>query len=190
VQDHVGVAANPRGEPSLTSRVGEISTLFESMAPHLRSVYSGRLVAQFGTSHPDYRVPSYDYIGITLDHHELDPGAFRTVIGSNLDHLAEAAHASGTKWMVAETYFYWSSVADPSRARPHEQKAGEIAEWEDADEVAQLRDLQDDYFRISLEEYAARAGGSGYTACGWLMPGVEISGSPAETVLQEFFAGR
>ena len=192
VQDRVGIAVNPRGEPSLTSRVGEISTLFESMAPHLRSVYSGRLVAHFGTSHPDYRVPSYDYIGITLDHHKLDPGTFRTVVGANLDHVAAAARASGTKWMVEETYFFWSEVADPEQTgnRPHERKAGEIGEWEDADEVAQLRDLQDDYFRISLEEYAARAGGSGYDAGGWLMPGIEISGSPAETVLQEFFAGR
>ena len=192
VQDPVGVAVNPRGEPSLTSRVGEISTLFESMAPHLRSVYSGRLVAHFGTSHPDYRVPSYDYIGITLDHYMLDPGTFRTVVGSNLDHVAAAARASGTKWMVEETYFYWSEVADPwlTGNRPNERKAGEIGEWEDADEVARLRDLQDDYFRISLEEYAARAGGSGYAAGGWLMPGIEISGSPAETVLQEFFAGR
>ncbi len=192
VQDRVGIAVNPRGEPSLTSRVGEISTLFESMAPHLRSVYSGRLVAHFGTSHPDYRVPSYDYIGITLDHYMLDPSAFRTVIGSNLDHVAAAASASGTKWMVEETYFYWSEVADPwlTGNRPNERKAGEIGEWEDADEVARLRDLQDDYFRISLEEYAARAGGSGYAAGGWLMPGIEISGSPAETVLQEFFAGR
>ncbi len=35
-----------------------------------------------------------------------------------------------------------------------------------------------------------RDGGFGYAAGGWPMPSVEISGSPAEAVLQTFFVGR
>ena len=137
-------------------------------APRLLELYSGKLIAHFGTSHPDYFVPSYDYIGITLDHHRLDLDAFRTVIGANLDHLVKAARASEAAWLVAETYFFWSEVADPYREgnHPHERKSGEIGEWEDHDEVARLRDLQDDYFRVSLQEYGSRIGGRGMTRVG------------------------
>jgi hypothetical protein len=97
-----------------------------------------------------------------------------------------------------ETYFYWSHIADPNRATDWDTggasldriEAGDVAEWEDQEEVALLRDLQDDYFRIALDEYSALQGGSWFDSGGWIQPGQEIAGSAAETVLSDFFRNR
>ena len=86
-------------------------TWFEMLAPSLRSVFTGSLIANFDTPHPDYRVPSYDLVGITLDHYELDLKAFRTTTSAGLGSLLAAANASGIDWLVCETYYYWSESA-------------------------------------------------------------------------------
>ena len=110
---------------------------------------------------------------------------------AGLNSLVTSASASGIGWRVVETYFYWSEIADPyAQDDLNSIEAGDVAEWEDQELVARLRDLQDDYFRIALEEYGALSGGRGFDSGGWINPGVEIGGSPAEAVIREFFAGR
>ena len=80
-------------------------------------------------------------------------------------------------------------------SRPEAENAwhvgvGSIAEWEDPIAVERLRELQDDYFRIALDEYSALQGGISFDAGGWINPGQEIGGSAAETVLSDFFSNR
>ena len=190
---------DPEGDPALTARSALMSTWLETMAPELRGVFSGRLVAHFGTPHPGNLVPSYDLVGQTLDHHRTtDLDAFRALTAASLNSTSTSASRSGISWGVVETYFYWSEIADPGRATDWDTggasldriEAGDVAEWEDQEEVALLRDLQDDYFRIALDEYSALQGGSWFDAGGWINPGVEIAGSAAETVLSDFFRNR
>ncbi len=190
---------DPEGDPALTARSALMSTWLETMAPELRGVFSGRLVAHFGTPHPGNLVPSYDPVGVTLDHHRVtDLDAFRALTAASLNSTSTSASRSGISWGVVETYFYWSHIANPSRATDWDTggasldriEAGDVAEWEDQEEVALLRDLQDDYFRIALDEYSALQGGSWFDAGGWINPGVEIAGSAAETVLSDFFRNR
>jgi hypothetical protein len=183
---------DPEGDPALTARSALMSTWLETMAPELRGVFSGRLVAHFGTAHPGNLVPSYDLVGVTLDHHRvIDLDAFRALTAASLNFTSTSASRSGISWGVVETYFYWSGIADPYMQENLDSiEAGDVAAWEDQDEVALLRDLQDDYFRIALDEYSALQGGSMFDAGGWINPGVEIGGSAAETVLSDFFSNR
>ncbi len=190
---------DPEGDPALTARSALMSTWLETMAPELRGVFSGRLVAHFGTPHPGNLVPSYDLVGQTLDHHRTtDLDAFRALTAASLNSTSTSASRSGISWGVVETYFYWSHIANPSRATDWDTggasldriEAGDVAEWEDQEEVALLRDLQDDYFRIALDEYSALQGGSWFDSGGWINPGVELGGSAAETVLSDFFRNR
>jgi hypothetical protein len=183
---------DPEGDPALTARSALMSTWLETMAPELRGVFSGRLVAHFGTAHPGNLVPSYDLVGVTLDHYRvIDLDAFRALTAASLNFTSTSASRSGISWGVVETYFYWSGIADPYMQENLDSiEAGDVAAWEDQDEVALLRDLQDDYFRIALDEYSALQGGSMFDAGGWINPGVEISGSAAETVLSDFFSNR
>ncbi|MBC8195516.1 MAG: hypothetical protein ISR43_00815 [Acidimicrobiia bacterium] len=183
---------DPTLDPNLVNRVSLISEWLENMAPSLRDAFSGQLVAHFGTPHTGYRVPSCDIVGTTLDHYEIeDLDVFRSMTSAGLNSLVTSASASGIGWRVVETYFYWSEIADPyAQDDLNSIEAGDVAEWEDQELVARLRDLQDDYFRIALEEYGALSGGRGFDSGGWINPGVEIGGSPAEAVIREFFAGR
>ena len=183
---------DPEGDPALTARSALMSTWLETMAPELRGVFSGRLVAHFGTAHPGNLVPSYDLVGVTLDHARvIDLDAFRTLTAASLNFTSTSASRSGISWGVVETYFYWSEIADPYTQKNLDSiEAGDVAAWEDQDEVALLRDLQDDYFRIALDEYSALQSGSMFDAGGWINPGVEIGGSAAETVLSDFFSNR
>ena len=183
---------DPEGDPALTARSALMSTWLETMAPELRGVFSGRLVAHFGTPHPGNLVPSYDLVGVTLSHDRvIDLEAFRTLTAASLDSTSTSASRSGISWGVVETYFYWSEIADPyTQENLDSIEAGDVAEWEDQEEVALLRDLQDDYFRIALDEYSALQGGSWFDSGGWINPGVEIGGSAAETVLSDFFRNR
>ena len=183
---------DPEGDPALTARSALMSTWLETMEPELRGVFSGRLVAHFGTAHPENLVPSYDLLGVTLSHDRvIDLDAFRTLTAASLNFTLTSANRSGISWGVVETYFYWSEIADPyTQENIDSVEAGDLASWEDQDEVALLRDLQDDYFRIALDEYSALQGGISFDAGGWINPGQEIGGSAAETVLSDFFSNR
>ena len=183
---------DPEGDPALTARSALMSTWLETMAPELRGVFSGRLVAHFGTAHPRNLVPSYDLVGVTLSHSGVtDLDTFRTFTTASLDFTSTSATRSGIPWGVVETYFYWSEIADPyTQDNVESIEPGDVAAWEDQEKVALLRDLQDDYFRIALDEYYALQSGTMFDAGGWINPGVEIGGSAAEIVLSDFFSSR
>jgi len=190
--DSYDLHLDPGLDPSLKVRATLISKWHEAWAPQIREVFSGDLVAHFGTSSPWYLVPSYDRIGITLDHFRLDPEPFRQVVAADLANVVTSAEASGTDWQVHETYFYFSQVADPGMSdnRPDLAEPGTIGDWEDPDEVARLHVLQDDYFRIALDEYDAVGTGRGFDIGGWVMPGMEVAGSAAADTIRAFFEDR
>ena len=74
--------------------------------------------------------------------------------------------------------------------RPDLAEPGTIGDWEDPDEVARLHVLQDDYFRIALDEYDAVGTGRGFDIGGWVMPGMEVAGSAAADTIRAFFEDR
>ena len=93
------------------------------------------------------------------------------------EQIAESARASGAiSWMVGEAYFHHS---DPSL---------------DLDQPTKdfLRNMQEHYFDISLNEYVIFGSSplpSGYVFIGYFMSGIEAKDSPSETVIQNYFAG-
>ena len=192
VYDSYDLHLEPTIDPSLKVRAPLISQWHEAWAPQLRELFSGEMVAHFGTSSPWYLVPSYDRIGITLDHFRLEPESFRNVVAADLANVVASAAASGIDWQVHETYFFFSEVADPGMSgnRPELAEPGSIGDWEDPDEVARLRDLQDDYFLIALEEYDTIGTGRGFDIGGWVMPGMEVAGSATADTIAEYFRSR
>lgn len=156
-------------------RVEVASDWFRDVLPDLKARFSGRLMAKVGGPHNGYRVDGYDYLGFTIDHQYLDQTDFRRLIKVQYEQIAESARESGDiSWMVGEAYFHHS---DPSL---------------DLDQPTKdfLRDMQEHYFDISLNEYVNFGSlplPSGYIFIGYFMQGIEVKDSPSETVIQSYF---
>ncbi len=108
----------------------------------------------------DYR--GYDYIGL---------GLFRTRY-SLAAGMAEAINGS---WGVFEAWMPFSGSVVPGTTNREGQP---------------LEPLQDDYYKISFEEYMNFQGlkPSGYIFHSWTMPSSPVRGRPAEQVLKDYFS--
>ena len=85
--------------------------------------------------------------------------------------LKEIGEKSKAYWLVSEAWFPYGGP------------------WYSATKSADgksLDELQDDYYKMSLEEYE-KIGGKDYIFIAWLMPGMEIKGRPSEAVIKDYF---
>jgi len=183
---------DPKGEPALSARARESASWYTKVLPQIREAFSGQVFADFGTIHPDVKVPGYDGLIFTLDHAHLPENKFRTHVDVDYDSATEAARSSGgVKWYVS-AYLPYSGVQEFTDPSHPDYDPNYVA---DKDEDARMRNMQELYVEISVVEFKRRQSrlqpsGStpgGYVLTGWVDKGVEIKGSKSEKVLVSNF---
>lgn len=147
----------------------------KQLLPKIKEVYSGKTIAKLSTVQEGIDVAGYDYVGITIFHGNDPLEEFRERIARQYKILSKVAEKSNAKWLVSEAWFAYGGPF----FRETENRAGES-----------LDELQDDYFKISTDEYLRIAENkpAGYIFIAWVMPGMDIKGRPAESVLKEFYS--
>ena len=143
----------------------------QEMLPKLKEVFTGKLMAKLDEPREGINVLGYDYVGITISHGNGDLKNVRRHIANQYVTLKEIARNSNANWLVSEAWF-------PYGGPWYSAEANEDGE--------SLDELQDDYYKMSLEEYQ-KAGGKDYIFIAWLMPGMEIKDRPAEAVIKDYF---
>jgi glucose/arabinose dehydrogenase len=186
---------DPAGEPGLTARVAVVSAWHVAVLAELRSVFHGRVLAHFGTVHPEAYVPGHDGLAFTLDHAHLSAEAFRTHVRTTYHSADSAARKSGDLQWLAAVFFPFSLAGDFSDAEhPDYDPTYETDPVEDA----RMRAMQDAYTAISIEETGqfqdqasvhAVSRYGGYLSQGWVDTGIEIRGSESEFLLSARFGG-
>ncbi|HJM82495.1 MAG TPA: hypothetical protein QF720_02740 [Nitrospinota bacterium] len=156
------------------NRVKVASEWMRNILPSLENVFSGKIIAKVGGSHPDYNVEGYDYLAFTIDSHYLNKPDFRRLINKQYIEIAQSATNSGVSWMVGEAYFH--------HGEPGMDMDTETKEF--------LKDMQQHYFDISLDEYILFdqvPKPLGYIFIGYFMEGIEIKDSVSEAVIGNYF---
>ena len=156
------------------TRVEAASGWFKDILPELRQAFSGKIIAKMGEAHPSYMVEGYDYLAFTVDHHNLNKSDFRRLVRKQYKDIADAAARSGVSWMVGEAYFHY----------------GDEGLDLDASTKSFLKDMQQHYFDISLDEYLSFdqvPRPSGYIFIGYFMEGIEIKDSSSEAIIRDYF---
>ena len=181
---------DPAGEPGLTVRVAVVSAWHVAVLAELRTVFHGRVLAHFGTVHPEVYVPGHDGLAFTLDHAHLSAEAFRTHVRTTYHSADSAARKSGDIQWLASAYFPFSLAGDFGDAEhPDYDPTYEPDHVEDA----RMRGMQDAYTAISIEEAGQFQGQTprygGYLSQGWVDTGIEIRGSESEFLLSGRFGG-
>ncbi len=143
----------------------------KEMLPKLRGVFSGKLMAKLDEPREGIDVSGYDYVGQTISHGNGNLKNVRNHLITEYKVLKEIGEKSNARWLVSEAWF------------PYGGPWYSATENEDGES---LDELQDDYYKMSLEEYQ-KAGGKDYIFIAWLMPGMEIKDRPAEAVIKEYF---
>lgn len=146
----------------------------QQLLPKIKAVYSGRTMVKLATVQENIDVTGYDYVGITIFHGNDELEEFRKRIASQYQILSEVAEKSEAKWLVSEAWFAYGGPF----FQQTKNRAGES-----------LDALQDDYFKISLDEYLKITENKpvGYIFIAWVMPGMDIKDRPAEGVIKEYF---
>lgn len=146
----------------------------KQILPKIKEVYSGRIMVKLSTVQPGTDVTGYDLVGMTIFHGNDPLAEFRKRIANQYKTLKEVAEAGGANWLVSEAWFAYGGPF----FQQTQNKAGES-----------LDELQDDYFKISLDEYLKITEGkpAGYIFIAWIMPGMDIKNRPAEKVIKEYF---
>ena len=167
-------------EKANAERARVVAEWHRDILPKIKEVYTGKLVAKFAfmleekaASGEHYQ--GYDYLGVAIGHGQQSLEGFRTMVReNNYEPLADMAGRAGCDWIVGEAWISYGAKG----SQFYENVEGES-----------LEELQDDYYRIMIEEYLGFSGvkPAGFIFCAWRMPGLRISGRPAEEVLREFF---
>ena len=168
----------PQNELDVTVRQfcedGELTRLVESwhreVLPELRELFHGKLVAKLADSYPELNLSGYDYVGVTVYHGNLGLEEFRNFVRGEYSRLVSSSRVSGADCLVTEVWLPYG---------------GPFYSFTESREGVSLDELQDDYFRISIEELPSSC--KGYVFMAWTMPGMDVRGRPAEQVLREFF---
>ena len=184
---------DPAGESGLTARVAVASAWHVAVLAELRTVFNGRVLAHFGTVHPEAYVPAYSGLAFTLDHAHLSAEEFRAHVRATYRSVEIAARKSGNIKWLASAYFPYSLAAE--LGSPEHPDYDPVYEPDHAED-ARMRRKQDAYTAISIEEAIrfldetpahATARYGGYVSQGWVDPGIEIRGSESESLLSEGF---
>jgi hypothetical protein len=166
----------PWGErfPETAIVVGE---WHKRVLPKMRDVFTGKISTKFGYVYPDLVARAddfagYDIIGTASTHDNYGLDHARKSIKDVFNHTATIAEETNSGWAVLEA---WMPIGGPF--------------WPTSvnEDGESLDILQDDYYRISTEEYLKRDGGAGYIFHSWTMPISPVKGRPAEQVLTDFF---
>ncbi len=143
----------------------------KEMLPKLKEIYSGRLMAKLDNAVEGIDVSGYDYVGMTISHGNGPMKGVREWLAGSFAILKEIGEKSNAQWLVSEAWFPYGGPWYPATTN---------------EDGLSLDELQDDYYKMSLEEYQ-KAGGKDYIFIAWLMPGMEIKDRPAEAVIKDYF---
>src|SRR3989338_7746077 len=143
----------------------------KEMLPKLKKVFTGKLMAKLDNPREGIDVFGYDYVGMTISHGNGPLDGVRKWLADRFVISEKIGEKSQVQWRVSEAWFPYGGPYYPKTVN------------EDGES---LDELQDDYYKMSLEEYQ-KAGGKDYIFIAWLMPGMEIKGRPAEMVIKEYF---
>ena len=144
----------------------------QEMLPKLKGIFTGKLMAKLDNPREGIDVSGYDYVGMTISHGNGPMEGVRKWLADSFVILKKIGEKSNAKWLVSEAWFPYGGPYYPKNVN---------------EDGKSLDELQDDYYKMSLEEYQ-KAGGKDYIFIAWLMPGMEIKDRPAEIVMKEFFA--
>lgn len=144
------------------------------LLPKIKAIYSGRTMVKLSTAQKGIDVSGYDYVGITIFHGNDQLEEFRRRIIKQYQIVSEVAENSQAKWLISEAWFAYGGPFFQQTKNSSGQS---------------LDDLQDDYFKISLDEYLEITQNKpvGYIFIAWIMPGMDIKNRPAEKVIKEYF---
>ncbi|MBI3103557.1 hypothetical protein HYZ05_01325 [Candidatus Daviesbacteria bacterium] len=142
--------------------------------PKIKAVYSGKTMMKLSTVQKGTDAIGYDLVGITIFHGNDELAEFRKRIRQQYQILQEVAEKSRSEWLISEAWFAYGGPF----FQQTQNKAGES-----------LDELQDDYFKVSLDEYLRITEDKpvGYIFIAWIMPGMDIKNRPAERLIKEYF---
>ena len=167
-------------EAAIAEGARVVAEWYRDILPKVKEVYTGKVVAKFaymleGKAATGEYYQGYDYLGVAIGHGQQCLEGFRTMVREYyFEPLAEMAGLAGCDWIVGEAWISYGGRGSPF----YENVEGES-----------LDELQDDYYRILVEEYLGFTGmePAGFIFCAWRMPGLRVSDRPAEEVLRSFF---
>lgn len=145
----------------------------QDLLPKIKAIYSGKTMMKLSTVQGAIDATGYDLVGITIFHGNDSLEEFRKRIISQYQIVSGVAEKSQAGWLVSEAWFaYGGPFFDKTQNRAGESLDG----------------LQDDYFKISLDEYLKiPKRGAGYIFIAWIMPGMDIKNRPTQQVIKEYF---
>lgn len=149
-----------------------VSEWHQEIVGELKNVFHGKLMAKMASIRPDDDFSGYDYVGTTIVHFGMSLEQFREGVRNRYTVLSQVAEKSGSEWLISE---FWMPY---------------YAEYWPLETEVDLDECQDDYYRIAAEEYLNFEGEekpAGFIFIAWLMPGMEIKGRDASTVMENFF---
>jgi hypothetical protein len=151
---------------------------YKQILPRVREVYSGKVIAKFAwveetipETASDYT--GYDYVGMAISHGSNNLEDYRLHVKEQYKRITSIALGSNSEWMVLEAWHPFG-----------------VALFETNVDGESLDELQDDYYKVSVEEYLQikEDKPAGYVFWSWIMPGANVKGRDAEDVLKEFFS--
>jgi len=158
--------------------VQRVTDWHNRILPEIKKVYTGKTVMKNAAMSKEWRnitLAGYDYVGSGLVHELMDPDTFRENVRERYSVLAEAAENSNADWGIFEAWFPFGGPFFPYTTT----KTGQP-----------LEPLQDDYYRISFEEFQNFGGSIKPTVFifhSWTMLSSPVKGRPAEDVIKEYF---
>jgi len=167
-------------EAAIAEGAKVVAEWHRDILPKVKEVYTGKVVAKFaymleGKAATGEYYRGYDYLGVAIGHGQQGLEGFRIMVRETYyEALAEMARKAECDWIVGEAWISYGAKSSPF----YENVEGES-----------LDELQDDYYRIMIEEYLGFSGlkPAGFIFCAWRMSGLRVSGRPAEEVLRAFF---
>lgn len=151
---------------------------YKQILPKVRQVYKGKVIAKFAwveeslpETASDYT--GYDYVGMAMGHGSKNLDGYRDHVKEQYGRIINLAVGSRSQWMVLEA---WNSFGGPL--------------FKENDDGESLDELQDEYYKVSAEEYLKIEKNKpvGYIFWSWIMPGANVKNRDAENVLKEFFS--
>jgi hypothetical protein len=165
-------------EAEKTRLINMVNDWHTKVLPKVRAVFSGKVIAKFGTPEIGTLATGYDYTGLTVGHNLLtDTDQFRAKVKNDYQITINIAQAAGHPWLVTELYL------------PYEERSGGISEQYEK-HGRTFQDLQDDYFQITIEELKALPTNlrpKGYMPVGFGPATFSSLTQAAASVIQDFY---
>lgn len=156
-----------------------VGAWYKRILPKVKAVYKGKVATKFGRTEQemadradDYM--GYDIIGTSSGHANFGMEHFKGDTIKEFNRTSYIAKVNNCTWAVVEAWFPIGGPFWP------------VSVNEDGESLDQL---QDEYFRVSIEEYMNyNENAVGYVFHSWTMPISPVKDRPSEQLLKDFFS--